>query len=198
MGPWLVAGPLGASKTAGAMNPLAAHERAQSAFAAVLSAVRPDQLETPTPCTEWSVRDLVAHVIAGNHRVAGSPAPELPDDLPTLIQLHAASARAAQATFAAPGGLEREYVTRMGSMPGTVIVGMRARDALVHAWDLAKATGQPTDIEPELAKEALEVSRQIVTDQLRGPGRPFGPEMRCDPGRPAGDRLAAFLGREVD
>ncbi len=180
------------------MDPLTAHERAQSAFAAVLVQVDTDQLEAPTPCSEWSVRDLVAHVIAGNHRVAGGPAPELPEDVPALVEVHAASARAAQATFAAPGGLERDYVTRIGSTPGSVVVGMRARDALVHAWDLAKATGQPTDIEPDLAEEALEVSHQIVTDQLRGPGRPFGPETRCDPGRPAGDRLAAFLGRKVD
>jgi hypothetical protein len=62
---------------------------------------------------------------------------------------------------------------------------------------MARATGQPTDVDPELAAEMLEDSRKRITTDFRGQGRPFGEEQPCDPGRPAADRLAAFLGRDV-
>ncbi|MGH9115811.1 MAG: maleylpyruvate isomerase N-terminal domain-containing protein, partial [Acidimicrobiales bacterium] len=39
------------------MPELAAHKRAQDAFAAVIANVRDDQLDAPTPCAEWTVRD---------------------------------------------------------------------------------------------------------------------------------------------
>ncbi|MDA8310186.1 MAG: TIGR03086 family metal-binding protein [Actinomycetota bacterium] len=180
------------------MDPLAAHERAQQVFADVLAGVGPGQLEAPTPCSEWSVRDLVGHVVSGNYRVAQKEPPAPAHDVAGLLEAHAASARAAQAVLAAPGGLERTYQLRIGEVPGAVVVVMRARDALVHAWDLAKATGQSTDIDPELADWALGTSRQTLTEDMRGPGRPFGAEQPCEAGRPVADRLAAFLGRAVD
>ncbi len=180
------------------VDPLHAHQRAQAVFAAALSRVVPEQIDAPTPCAEWSVRDLVDHVVAGNERIAGTGASAQPRDLTGLVEAHAASAAAAQAAFASPGGLERQYPFRTGPIPGSVAVEMRARDVLVHAWDLARATGQRTDLDPELSGWALESSRQFLTDALRGPGRPFAPEQPCDPGRPAADRLAAFLGRRVE
>jgi uncharacterized protein (TIGR03086 family) len=71
----------------------------------------------------------------------------------------------------------------------------RTTDALVHAWDIATATGQPTDFDPELAAAVLEMSQQRMTPELRGEGKPFGPEEECSEDRSVIDRLAAFLGR---
>jgi len=178
------------------MDQLAAHQRAQDAFAAVLAKVVADQLDAPTPCSEWTVRDLVGHVIAGNQRMAGGTPPS-DSDLAGLIETHASSAGAAQAMFAAPDGLIRSFEMPFGSVPGSVVIGLRTADVLTHAWDLARATGQPTDVDPVLAAEVLEVSRQRITPDFRGPGRPFGEEEPCDVSRPAADRLAAFLGRAM-
>src|SRR5437868_5369319 len=44
------------------------HRRAQHAFAGVLANVKSDQLDDPTPCPDWTVRDLLGHVIGGNQR----------------------------------------------------------------------------------------------------------------------------------
>ncbi|HVC14945.1 MAG TPA: TIGR03086 family metal-binding protein [Acidimicrobiales bacterium] len=184
------------------MDLLEAHQRAQDAFARVLSGVTDDQLDAPTPCAEWQVRDLVGHVVAGNERTAtGSPAhspahsPAV-EDVAQLVALHATSAKAAQDSFSAPGGLTRTFEFPFGTLPAHRVIGMRATDALTHTWDLARATGQPTsDLDEELAAELLAGSRGRVRPEFRGPGMPFADEQPCDPDAPASDRLAAFLGR---
>ena len=180
------------------MDPLSAHRRAQDAFGSVLSGTSDEQLESPTPCTEWQVRDLIGHVIAGNQRVAtGTPSyPAGPESVAELVVLHAASAADAQARFASPDGLARTYELPFGALPGSMLIGMRTADVLTHAWDLAKATGQPTvGIDQELAAELLAASRDRVDASMRGSGKPFADEQPCGPEASPSDRLAAFFGR---
>jgi len=178
---------------------LVAHQRAQDTFSGVLASVQPYQFNAPTPCREWTVRDVIEHVIGGNERVAiraglcSEPAAR-PQD---LIEAHQATAAAAQAVFAAPGGMTAMFELPIGPMPGSAFIRMRITDALVHAWDLAKATGQSTDLDPELAAQVLAASRQHMTAALRGTGKFFGEPQPCDPARPPADQLAAFLGRPV-
>lgn len=173
---------------------LDAHRRAQAAFAAVLADVKEDELDDSTPCTEWTVRELISHVVAGNQRVGGGVA-DVPSDAGTLVAAHAASGTGAQTTFAAPDGLTRTFDVPFGTVPGAVFVGLRTTDVLVHAWDLARATGQETDLDPELADAMLEWSRRMIRPDLRGPGRPFADEQPSSPTAPLADQLAAFLGR---
>jgi uncharacterized protein (TIGR03086 family) len=176
------------------MDQLDAHQRAQDIFAGVLAAVKPDQLSLRSPCDEWDAQG----VIGGNQWVrelAGLDAVDLPDDLGAA---HAASAAGAQAVFAAPDGLTRMFELPFGTLPGTAFIGLRTSDVFAHAWDLAKTTGQSTDLDEELAQHSLEFSRAVMAPQFRGPGRPFGEEAQCPDGRPRADHLAAFLGRSVD
>jgi uncharacterized protein (TIGR03086 family) len=80
----------------------------------------------------------------------------------------------------------------------TLFIELRTSDLLAHAWDLAIATGQPTDLDPELAEYVLAFSKQMMSRPgLRGDGRPFGEEQPCGDERPPADRVAAFLGREL-
>ena len=82
-------------------------------------------------------------------------------------------------------------------IPGQLFIGMRTSDVLTHAWDLAAATGQSTDLDPELAAEQLAAVRAFVGPQFRGPDKPFGDEQPCASERAPADQLAAFLGRKV-
>jgi uncharacterized protein (TIGR03086 family) len=180
------------------MDALVAHRRAQDTFAHVLVNVTSDQLSSPTPCPAWDVRALIDHVVAGNQRVverAGGHVVPLPEDIGAA---HRASAQAAQETFAEPQALTRTYELPIGDVPGTLFIGLRTSDLLAHAWDLATATGQPTDLDPELSEYVLAFSKQMMNRPgLRGDGCPFGDEQRCSDERPAADRVAAFLGREL-
>jgi uncharacterized protein (TIGR03086 family) len=180
------------------MDQLDAHRRAQEVFAGVLANVKSDQLDDGCPCTEWNVKTLINHVVGGNQWVA-QLAGKVPELLPDEIAgAHEASAEEAQAVFSAPDGLTRMFELPFGTLPGEAFIGLRTSDVITHAWDLAKATGQPTDLDHELVGEALAVARARISPAFRGPGRPFGEERPCPEGRPPADELAAFLGRVVD
>lgn len=151
-----------------------AHQRAQDAFAALLANVRADQLGGPTPCSEWTINDLIEHVVGGNEQVgrwAASPIepPARPDG---LVAAHQAAAAVAHEIFAAPGGMSATFKLPLGEVPGQVFIGLRTTDVLTHAWDLAAATGQSTDLDPELAVERLAAARALVGPQFRGPESP--------------------------
>jgi len=179
------------------MDDLAAHQRAQEVFGEVLANVTSEQFDLPTPCEEWTVKGLIDHMLTGNQRVqsrAGREPVALPDG---LLAAHAAAAAGAHAVFAAPDGLTRLFDLPIGTLPGKAFIGVRTGDAFMHAWDLARATGQPSDLDPEVAEHVLAFSRRGITPELRGPGRPFGEEQPCPPGASAADRLAAYLGRSV-
>jgi len=181
------------------VDPLVAHQRAQDAFAGVLANVSADQLGAPTPCSEWTIDDLIEHVIGGNEHVgpwAGGPdePPARPD---SIVAAHRAAAVAAQEVFARPDGMAATFTLPFGEIPGQIFIGMRTSDVLTHAWDLAAATGQSTDLDPELAAEQLAAARAFVAPEFRGPGKPFGDEQPCSSGHAPADQLAAFLGRTV-
>jgi uncharacterized protein (TIGR03086 family) len=181
------------------VDPLVAHQRAQDAFAGVLADVSPEQFGAPTPCSEWTIRDLIEHVIGGNEHVGiwsgrtDEPAAR-PDD---IVAAHRAAAAAAHEVFARPDGMSTMFKLPFAEIPGQFFIGMRTSDVLTHAWDLAAATGQSTDLDPELAAEQLAAVRAFVGPQFRGPGQPFGDEQPCSSGRAPADQLAAFLGRKV-
>ena len=179
------------------MDPLAAHQRAQEAFAQVLSGLPPEQPSLPTPCGEWDVEALIDHVISGNQRVvtrAGGRVAPLPDELGAALR---SSAEAAEESFAAPGALARSYQLPIGELRGSAFIELRISDLLVHAWDLDVATGQPTDLDPELAAYVLAFSEQMMSRPgLRGEGIPYGREQPCAAECTTADRVAAFLGRE--
>jgi uncharacterized protein (TIGR03086 family) len=181
------------------MDSLVAHQRAQDAFAGVLANVGPDQLGAATPCSEWTIRDLIEHVIGSNEYVgrwADNPVepPARPDDINAA---HRTAADAAQEIFAGPGGMTTMFNPPFGQVPGQLFIGIRTAEVLTHAWDLAAASVQSTDLDPELAAEQLAAVRAVVGPQFRGPGKPFQDEQACSPERGPADQLAAFLGRKV-
>jgi hypothetical protein len=72
-----------------------------------------------------------------------------------------------------------------------------ALDPQIGRWDLAKATGQATDLEPDVAARLLVQIEPILPDTMRGPDgeAAFGPRVEIADSAPAADRLAAFEGR---
>src|SRR6478672_5099457 len=148
----------------------------------VLDGVEPSELGNATPCTEWTVRDVINHVVGGATMFAecveqGS----VPDD--RLGQLmggdnlgddykgafHTASDWA-RAAFGAPGALEKTVKLPFGEMPAGVALNIAVMDVMTHALDIAKATGQAVD-DDELLETALTIGRQLKGSSAERSGR---------------------------
>jgi uncharacterized protein (TIGR03086 family) len=112
------------------------------------------------------------------------------------MEAYTASTEAMMAAFEEPGALGRMVTMPFGEMPAAGLAGFRFVDLIVHAWDLARATGQETDFAPDLCEVALAMSRQRMTDMDRT-NMPFKGEVSVPADAPAADRLAGFLGRQV-
>jgi uncharacterized protein (TIGR03086 family) len=174
----------------------------------VLANVTPEQLEgDATPCASWSVKELVDHIINGTTFFAGTAetgTPPAEDAYPgftsegLLEAFDAGSSRAVRA-FEADGTMERMMHLPFGELPGSVFVNIACGDTFTHGWDLAKATGQSTDLDPVVAAQILEIARPLLSETLRGPEgqAPFGPVQAAPAGACAADQLAAFMGRPL-
>lgn len=177
----------------------------------LVAGVRDEQWDQPTPCTEWAVRDLVQHVVDGNRLFAqAAVGGEGPSAQTGASSTHAAglapedatsayqdSAEAVVSAFGSPGALEAVVTVPFGEVPGVVAVNLRIVEALVHGWDLARATGQVPDHDEEIAEGALGFTRAALAEippERRGA---FADSKPATDDLPALDRLAAMLGRDV-
>ncbi|MDQ1402307.1 MAG: hypothetical protein QOG03_623, partial [Actinomycetota bacterium] len=104
-----------------------------------------------------------------------------------------ASAKAAAAAFNDAGAMERPVLVSYGPVPGSIYAGHRFIDVLIHGWDLAKATGQSTDLDPELVEACIAVV-EPQAELLQGSGA-FGSDFEVPPDADAQTRLLAMLGR---
>jgi len=183
-------------------------EQAFASTAAVLANVKADQLDDPTPCASWKVRDLLNHVVGGTYFFAtiaetGQP-PAGQDAAPDFATgdfnaSYGEGAKRAVAAFGAEGAMEKQMTLPFGQLPGAVFVNIAATDTFAHGWDLARATGQATDLDADLARQLLENARGFLPDAMRGPDgqAPFGPRVDVPESAPPADQLAGFLGRKV-
>ena len=171
----------------------------------VLTNVTPDQLAQPTPCESWDVAALINHIVGGQHffvaGLAGQPQSDDETDFASgdFVAAFDEASAACLAGFQADGVMEKSYKLPFGEMPGSAFMGLAITDTFQHGWDLAKATGQSTELAPELAEALLAQSKRSIQDSFRGPeGKaPFGPEQTAPAGAGPADQLAAFLGRSV-
>ncbi|MFA1551570.1 TIGR03086 family metal-binding protein [Actinomadura chokoriensis] len=174
----------------------------------LVAGVRPDQWDDPTPCTDWNVRQLVSHVVAGDRLFAAvlrGEAPPPPDALDPKksgalgddpVAAQRTAAHDLVAAVSRPGVLEQTFQIPVGSVPGVAAVRIRAVEAVVHGWDLARATGQQARFPDDIVQRVLEFSRAQLADIPRD-RTPFAPSRPAPADAPPIDQLVALLGRPV-
>ena len=178
------------------MDVIASLEQTFAHTSVVVAGVRVEQQGDKTPCAEWTVRELLEHmiaVVAGFGSAAGGQAAKpfvLGDDPATPFDEAASMALAAWRT---PGVLDRVVDGGPGPMPGSVLAGINLLDTATHAWDLATATGQPAELPESVAVAALAAQPSIVSPETRA-GRD-GPQPAAPPAASPTARLVAFRGR---
>jgi uncharacterized protein (TIGR03086 family) len=181
---------------------------AHDALRAAVVGVAPQDWERATPCERWTVTQVLQHAAGDQHGYAATitgsgfpsedpfaPSGQL-DEPPLMI---AERAMQASADAWSTVGKDADVVPTplpQGALPVGLAVGACALDAAVHAWDIAVATGQPSPLEPNLARELLPVATSIV-EPLRGYGA-YASELDPADGDDDVARLLKYLGRRPD
>lgn len=182
--------------------------RAVEVSRSVVHRVTPDRLPLPTPCAEWDLAALLAHMTVQHHGFARAVEGEHTDvadwrPVPLGVDVVAAYDRAVDhvlAAFAAPEATGRTaYLPEIRdgvTVPATTAMGFHFIDYVVHSWDVAATLGLPVEFDDEVLAAALVVAGQVPVDETsRGPGRAFGPVLVPAPDSAPLDRVLATLGR---
>ncbi|HEU4567031.1 MAG TPA: TIGR03086 family metal-binding protein [Marmoricola sp.] len=175
------------------------YHRTVECWADRVNDVDPDRWDAPTPCPEWTVRDLVNHV-AGEDLwtvplMEGSTIADVGDrfdgDVLGDDPIGSALAAASRATEVVARRLPAAEPVHLsyGEDTSAEYVHQLAADHLVHSWDLAVATGTDSRLDPHLVAEvaAWFADREEL---YRGAGI-VGPHLGFS-GDPQANLLAAF------
>jgi uncharacterized protein (TIGR03086 family) len=160
-------------------------------------------LKAPTPCPEYTVGDLIDHVngllLAFTMAALKTPltgsgsgdAARLPMDFRESVP--ARLAELAQA-WRSPAAWEGMTAAGGVDLPGEVAAGVALDEVVLHGWDLARATGQPFEVDEDL----LQVVHGFVASIEPGDrdGSLFGAAVEVDSNAPLLDRVLGLSGRD--
>lgn len=137
-------------------------------FGARVHAVDGHRWNDPTPCTEWTVRDLVNHLVGEHlwvpHLLAGASLDQVGDrydgDVVGADPVRAWN-EAAERSLAAWKSTDLSGTARFsfGEAPLTVYADQILLDLTVHEWDLARGSGQPESLDPTAVDYSLAYAR---------------------------------------
>jgi uncharacterized protein (TIGR03086 family) len=189
------------------------HRRVMEYAATIVHMVEPGQLGLPTPCTEWDLGQLLAHMTAQNRGFAAAAKGTAFDrevwvETPLserFAETFAASAETVVAAFADEEAAEREWLIDIGAeeplaIPGQIAMGFHFVDYVVHAWDVAVSIGHEPEFDPIVLTEALTIAEEVPQDgpTRLGPNAPFAPALELEGGDGLLDQVLAQLGRDPE
>jgi uncharacterized protein (TIGR03086 family) len=153
-------------------------------------------LDRPTPCTEWAIRDLLAHTLGtmeGFASAIGAPPGVAPDVARPVERFDAAAARSV-AAWRSVTDPAATVTLPFATLPAGIVAGMNQLDVLVHGWDLAAALGIGFAMPEDLAAVAMATAEVRCRQEPRSPV--WGPEVPAR-GDSSQERLLAITGRDT-
>jgi uncharacterized protein (TIGR03086 family) len=169
----------------------------------LIAEVRTDQLDDPTPCTEYNVRALLDHVSTWI-QVFDRAVNERPLDFdPATFMLPSgwaevfATAASAVVAGLRARGYDRAMTMTADPIPGSMVFDMLTMEYIGHGLDLARATSQSHRFTESQAMAALAAAARLIQPEYRGmsPGQ-FHPIVDVEPGASTCDRYYGFIGRD--
>jgi uncharacterized protein (TIGR03086 family) len=156
------------------------YEHALAEFGSRVELVKDDQWSAATPCADWDVRALVAHLVD-----------ECRWDDPGRAWREASDA--ARAAFAAEGALDATVALAYGETSARDYIWEMTVDATVHAWDLARGIGADDRLDPELVRR-IHTEVEDDTDSLAATGL-FDPPVHVPTHADLQARMLGLFGR---
>ncbi len=187
------------------MDILELHDRALDQVGEIIDNVKPDQLEAKTPCPDWSLRELLAHIINGNIQWSpdgGGPFASvgLPDDIDAVLGDDFASAYDDSAELNSKawnrsGVINRSFDTPPGPIRASERIKAHMAELLSHGWDVAKSTHQVPHFDDEVVGVTMDYAQENMPAERDG--KFFGNVQKTGDDAQPIDRLVAFMGRAV-
>jgi uncharacterized protein (TIGR03086 family) len=185
--------------------------RAVKTSVELVSRITAGDLGRATPCSDWTLGDLLAHMTVQHRGFAAAAAglgadPDVWRTGPPAADPVAAYAEAADvvlAAFAEDGVPDREFslpeIATAMTFPGRQAIAFHLVDYVVHGWDVARSLGVEHHLDPEVLAVALKVAQAVPAGPGRlEPGAAFGPQVAA-PAQPGPlDQIVALLGRSPD
>jgi len=154
--------------------------------------VAPGEMALPTPCADWDLAALLAHLTASMADLeAALRTGHL--DLDDSDPVEALRDRAANLLFACYAHHGPDHFVLVGGLPlpAGIVACTGAVEIAVHGWDVSAARGRGGPIPPALATRMLRLGPLLVTGREGLFGAPVPVPVQASPG----DRLVAYLGR---
>lgn len=183
------------------MDTIDAIERAWEQGTPVVAALTEAQLDAPTPCGNWDVRELLTHQLVETGmftRVNLGLAPESPDDESidwARLAGEWTSIGGDNLASWRKAGLEGERTYPFGTFPAEVAAVINLGEIVVHSWDIAHASGQTFTPDPALVSIVYGLYGNMDMTPYRTYDV-FGPEIPVATDAPELDRLLGLLGRQ--
>lgn len=170
---------------------------------ALVDRIEPAQLNDPTPCADFTVHDVLDHMIVLGGSFAywfrGEAAPEIKAP-PVYGRVPAAEFRAAMEDLLdavkSPGATDRMISAPIGEMPGEVFARFVAFDGLIHGWDLATATNGGYELPACVIDAVDQFARGALSPEMRDGDTFKDATVAPDDATPL-ERLVAFSGRQI-
>lgn len=182
--------------------------RAVLASMEVVSPVTRADLDRPTPCAEWTLGELLAHMTAQHHGFVAAALGEGHDlamwqvtpGTPDPVSAYAVAAARVVSAFAAVGVLDRDFslpeLSTQLTFPGRQAIGFHFLDYVVHTWDVARSLDVRLDLDDTVLNVALAMAQDVPDGEMRlRPGAVFGPSVPVAAEASTLDRTVAMLGR---
>lgn len=191
------------------------HRTAVLASVEIVNNVTPTDLSRPTPCSDWNLSQLLAHMTVQHQGFAAAARGDGADlarwdsaAVADAVALDPAGTYGAAAAdvlkaFADDGALQASFaLPEFGpgaEVPGETAIGFHFVDYVVHGWDVARAIDAPFTLPVDVITAVMPLVLAVPDGDFRDAAvSPFA--RAIDAGEPAGDldRALLYLGRSPD
>jgi uncharacterized protein (TIGR03086 family) len=162
----------------------------------VLHTIAADDMSRQTPCVEFDVTQLTAHLLKAIQGIGGMAGADIPELSPTGDSVERQVITAARPALDAwhHRGLAGSVPFGGGEMPAKNACAILSIEFLVHAWDYAGAVGHDVNAAEPLAEYVLGLARRIIKPELRRQAG-FDDPIDVSADADAVAKLVAFTGR---
>ena len=185
------------------MEPIEQLSQILPTLSATVDRIQTMQMNDPTPCSDFTVHDVLDHMMVGaatfaslfrGEQPAEVRAPAVYGWVPTTDFREAMDDL--QDAVESPGAMDRMMTTPFGELPGDTCARLVAFDGLVHSWDLASSTDQTLTYPADLVAAVADFARGALRADMRD-GVTFKDPTIAPEGAGALEQLVAFSGRTV-